>query len=353
MKTMLTFTSLALVGIMAVVSPARAQQTKDIVDTAVAAGSFTTLAKALTAADLVATLKGPGPFTVFAPTDEAFAKLPAGTLEKLLKPENKAMLRRVLTYHVVPGKVMAADVVKVSSAKAVSGDTLSIKAERRHRDGRQGAGRQDRHRRKQRRHSRRRRGPAPARRNRTIDHGRNGPAHRRQRIHRQPPSSSARGRRLRGAVPRAAARARRRATAHHRGRRGRLPRRSVGRRGHERGGPGVSTWCTRWRAVRRLPRSIARLRPTSAAPPPAPASAASSISEDSATIRDSLSTHLEEPPGNGRGTARKRRTGRRVPRVGRHWRRQPVVRDDPRAGRAAAGDALPEVGRHPHPAHCD
>ena len=128
MKTMLTFTSLALVGIMAVVSPARAQQTKDIVDTAVAAGSFTTLAKALTAADLVATLKGPGPFTVFAPTDEAFAKLPAGTLENLLKPENKAMLRRVLTYHVVPGKVMAADVVKVSSAKAVSGDTLSIKA---------------------------------------------------------------------------------------------------------------------------------------------------------------------------------------------------------------------------------
>jgi len=127
MKTMLTFTSLALVGIMTVASPARAQ-TKDIVDTAVAAGSFTTLAKALTAADLVATLKGPGPFTVFAPTNEAFAKLPAGTLEKLLKPENKAMLQRVLTYHVVSGKVMAADVVKVSSAKAVSGDTLSIKA---------------------------------------------------------------------------------------------------------------------------------------------------------------------------------------------------------------------------------
>ena len=128
MKTMLTFTSLALVGIMAVVAPVRAQQTKDIVDTAVAAGSFTMLAKALTAADLVATLKGPGPFTVFAPTDEAFAKLPAGTVENLLKPENKAMLRRVLTHHVVSGKVMAADVVKVSSAKAVSGDMLSIKA---------------------------------------------------------------------------------------------------------------------------------------------------------------------------------------------------------------------------------
>ena len=127
MKIMFAFTSLALAGTMAMASPARAQQTSDIVDTAVAAGSFTTLAKALTAADLVATLKGPGPYTVFAPTDDAFAKLPAGTLDDLLKPENTAMLRRVLTYHVVPGKVMAADVVKVSSAKAVSGDTLSIK----------------------------------------------------------------------------------------------------------------------------------------------------------------------------------------------------------------------------------
>lgn len=127
MKTVFAFTSLALVGILVVASPARAQQTKDIVDTAAAAGSFTTLARALTAADVVDTLKGPGPFTVFAPTDDAFAKLPAGTLDNLLKPENKAMLRRVLTYHVVPGKVMAADVVKVSSATAVSGDTLSIK----------------------------------------------------------------------------------------------------------------------------------------------------------------------------------------------------------------------------------
>ena len=125
MKTMLTFTSLALVGMLAT-APARAQQTKDIVDTAVAAGSFTTLAKALTAADLVATLKGPGPFTVFAPTDEAFAKLPAGTLDNLLKPENKDKLRRILSYHVVPGKVLAADVVKVSSAKTVSGDSLPI-----------------------------------------------------------------------------------------------------------------------------------------------------------------------------------------------------------------------------------
>jgi uncharacterized surface protein with fasciclin (FAS1) repeats len=125
MKTMLTFTSLAFVGMLAA-APARAQQTKDIVDTAVAAGSFTTLAKALTTADLVGTLKGPGPFTVFAPTDEAFAKLPAGTLDNLLKPENKAMLQRVLTYHVVPGKVLAADVVTISSAKAVSGDSLPI-----------------------------------------------------------------------------------------------------------------------------------------------------------------------------------------------------------------------------------
>ena len=129
MKTMRSFiTSLSLAATVALASPALAlAQQKDIVDTAVAAKSFTTLAKALTAADLIATLKGPGPFTVFAPTDEAFAKLPADTLNNLLKPENKAMLRRVLTYHVVPGKVMASDVVKVSSAKAVSGDTLSIK----------------------------------------------------------------------------------------------------------------------------------------------------------------------------------------------------------------------------------
>lgn len=106
-------------------SPVQAQ-TKDIVDTAVAAGSFKTLAKALEAADLVNTLKGAGPFTVFAPTDEAFAQLPAGTLETLLKPENKAKLQRILTYHVVPGKVMASDVGKMKSAKAVSGDSISI-----------------------------------------------------------------------------------------------------------------------------------------------------------------------------------------------------------------------------------
>ena len=102
-------------------------QGKDIVDTAVAAGQFKTLAAALKAAGLVDTLKGSGPFTVFAPTDEAFAKLPKGTVESLLKPENKAKLVRLLTYHVVAGKVMAADVIKVTSAKAVSGDTITVK----------------------------------------------------------------------------------------------------------------------------------------------------------------------------------------------------------------------------------
>ena len=111
-------------------TPVRAQAAsgQDIVETAVAAGSFTTLAAALQAAGLVSTLKGEGPFTVFAPTDAAFAALPAGTVENLLKPENKAQLQRILTYHVVAGKIMAADVVKLDSAKAVSGDTLQIEA---------------------------------------------------------------------------------------------------------------------------------------------------------------------------------------------------------------------------------
>ena len=98
----------------------------DIVDTAVA-GKFNTLVAAVKAAGLVDTLKGPGPFTVFAPTDEAFAKLPAGTLESLLKPENKAKLQSILTYHVVSGKVMAADVVKLTSAKTVEGGSVTIK----------------------------------------------------------------------------------------------------------------------------------------------------------------------------------------------------------------------------------
>jgi len=118
--------AMAITGAAANMGAATADQ--DIVDTAVAAGSFKTLVKALQAADLVETLKGAGPFTVFAPTDEAFAKLPAGTLEALLKPENKPKLQRILKSHVVAGRVMAADVIKISSAKAVSGDTLTIAA---------------------------------------------------------------------------------------------------------------------------------------------------------------------------------------------------------------------------------
>ena len=102
---------------------------KDIVDTAVGAGSFTTLVAAVQAADLVDTLKGAGPYTVFAPTDEAFIKLPAGTVEDLLKPENKEKLQAILLYHVVPGKVSAADVVKLSSAKSASDMDLAIKVE--------------------------------------------------------------------------------------------------------------------------------------------------------------------------------------------------------------------------------
>jgi uncharacterized surface protein with fasciclin (FAS1) repeats len=100
----------------------------DIVDTAVAAGSFKTLAAALGAADLVGTLKGDGPFTVFAPTDDAFAKLPAGTVEELLKPENKDKLRDILLLHVVPGKVAAADVVKLKEATTAGGGKVSISA---------------------------------------------------------------------------------------------------------------------------------------------------------------------------------------------------------------------------------
>jgi len=105
-----------------------AAQTGDIVDTAVAAGSFNTLAKALEAAGLVDALKGEGPFTVFAPTDEAFAKLPAGTIETLLRPENKDKLKAILLYHVVPGKVVAADVVKLNGKepKTLQGGKVKI-----------------------------------------------------------------------------------------------------------------------------------------------------------------------------------------------------------------------------------
>mgnify|MGYP001500470564 CR=1 FL=1 len=102
---------------------------KDIVDTAVGAGDFKTLAAALEAADLVSTLKGEGPFTVFAPTDAAFEKLPAGTLDTLLKPENKQQLVDILTYHVVPGKVLAADVVGLDEAKTVNGKMIDVQVD--------------------------------------------------------------------------------------------------------------------------------------------------------------------------------------------------------------------------------
>lgn len=106
-----------------------AAKAADIVDTAVANGSFKTLVTAVTAAGLVETLKGDGPFTVFAPTDDAFAKLPAGTVEDLLKPENKEKLIAVLTYHVVPGKVMAGDIAgKELMVKTVQGSELTVNA---------------------------------------------------------------------------------------------------------------------------------------------------------------------------------------------------------------------------------
>ena len=114
---------------MAVVAMASPAVAADIVDTASSNGSFTTLVAAVKAAGLADTLKGPGPFTVFAPTDEAFKKLPAGTVENLLKPENKAQLTKILTYHVVPGKVMAADIKgKATNAKTVEGSNLAIDA---------------------------------------------------------------------------------------------------------------------------------------------------------------------------------------------------------------------------------
>jgi uncharacterized surface protein with fasciclin (FAS1) repeats len=117
--------AVAVIGLTLATVDSRAAE-KDIVDTAATAGQFKTLAAALGAADLVDTLKGSGPFTVFAPTDEAFAKLPAGTVENLLKPENKEQLVAILTYHVVPGKVMAADVVKLQEAKTVNGKMVDI-----------------------------------------------------------------------------------------------------------------------------------------------------------------------------------------------------------------------------------
>ena len=115
-----------IAGVIALGAGSTMASAADIVDTAVA-GNFNTLVAAVKAAGLVDTLKGPGPFTVFAPTDEAFAKLPAGTLETLLKPENKDKLMSILLYHVVPGKVMAQDVLKVHSAKTVGGQSIDIR----------------------------------------------------------------------------------------------------------------------------------------------------------------------------------------------------------------------------------
>jgi uncharacterized surface protein with fasciclin (FAS1) repeats len=120
-------TLVALVLGLVVCSSAQLQAAdKDIVDTAVGAKQFSTLVAAVKAAGLVETLKGEGPFTVFAPTNAAFEKLPEGTVESLLKPENKEKLVAVLTYHVVPGKVMAKDVVGLSKAKSVQGKEITI-----------------------------------------------------------------------------------------------------------------------------------------------------------------------------------------------------------------------------------
>lgn len=127
--TVLLFTGAVLGSALAYDYGTSAKRQKDIVDTAIAAGDFQTLVTAVKAAGLVDTLKGEGPFTVFAPTDEAFAKLPAGTLEELLKPENKAKLQGILTYHVVPGEVTAADVAMLNSAKTVNGQKLTIQIE--------------------------------------------------------------------------------------------------------------------------------------------------------------------------------------------------------------------------------
>ena len=122
-------TFIAACAAVPLVFGAVAAQAKDIVDTAVSAGQFSTLVAAVKAAGLVETLKGDGPFTVFAPTDEAFAKLPAGTVESLLRPENKDKLVAVLTYHVVPGKIMSADIAgKTAMVETVQGGKLDVNA---------------------------------------------------------------------------------------------------------------------------------------------------------------------------------------------------------------------------------
>ncbi|WP_404403336.1 fasciclin domain-containing protein [Pelagibacterium halotolerans] len=121
----LAATGAVVAGLFAGTAGAQASD-MDIVDTAVAAGQFETLAAALTAAGLVEALKGPGPFTVFAPTDAAFGKLPEGTLDTLLMPENRDQLTAILTYHVVPGKVTAADVVSLNAAETLNGQSIRI-----------------------------------------------------------------------------------------------------------------------------------------------------------------------------------------------------------------------------------
>lgn len=127
---MIRRTLLAFAASTFLAAPALADNhSKDIVDTAVAAGGFTTLVAAVQAAGLVDTLKGEGPFTVFAPTDDAFAALPAGTVEDLLKPENKDKLTAVLTYHVVPGKVMSGDLANGMKAASVQGAEVTIMTE--------------------------------------------------------------------------------------------------------------------------------------------------------------------------------------------------------------------------------
>ena len=130
MVAMLAFVSTSIAGSGCNYSKsAKADVKADLVDTAVSAGSFSTLVTALEKTDLVSTLKGDGPFTVFAPTDEAFAELPAETLAELLRPENKDKLASILTYHVVPGKVMSEEVVNMKLAKTVNGKSLSIDAD--------------------------------------------------------------------------------------------------------------------------------------------------------------------------------------------------------------------------------
>jgi uncharacterized surface protein with fasciclin (FAS1) repeats len=129
MKNLLSIALMGLVLCTASMSTARAADDtsgKTIVEIAAGNKDFKTLVAAVTAADLVEVLSGKGPFTVFAPTNEAFAKLPKGTVESLLKPENKKKLIAVLTYHVVPGKVMAKDVVKLTEAKTVQGSKVTI-----------------------------------------------------------------------------------------------------------------------------------------------------------------------------------------------------------------------------------